>query len=237
MTRLLCLFLLLLVAGCAAGTPQLSNESPVVKEEAPEIDMNVDLNKLSYAAGYKLGDMFQNQKLTPNHDAVLKGMYDARKNLTSGLTKAEMEVILRDPKAFLLKGRSTRAKEALEESTTFLKTNAQRKGVVELSSGLQYKVLDEGQGKSPQVNDSVKIIYTGRRVDGNIFSSSEASGGKAEFVVQSLVPGLIEGLQLMKEGGKSIFYIPDYLAFGNRGPMSNKAVIYEVELVEVLSKK
>ncbi len=234
MSRLFCLLLLFVVTGCAAGTAQVNQENPQVNQENPQVDMTDSLNKLSYAAGYKVGDMFQNQRLKISPDAVLKGMYDARKNAHPALTKAQIKEILRDPKAFLISEHDVQTAKAFEEGTSFLQTNGQRKEVVVLPSGLQYQILSKGQGASPQLTDRVKMKYTGKQLNGNVFDSTASTGQPAEFSMQSLVPGLIEGLQLMKEGDKWEFYLPNHLAFGNRSPLANKAVIFEIELVEVL---
>lgn len=227
MSRFLLLFVLLVVTGCSTGTTQ-------VTQEKQHIDMADSVNKLSYAAGYKMGDMFQNQKLRVNPDAVLKGLSDARQNVSPAMTKAQINTILRDPKAFLLSESDVQSAQALQEEASFFHANGQRKGVVVLPSGLQYKILRAGQGNSPQPTDRVKIKYIGKQINGNVFGTSSSTGEPAEFTMQSLVPGLIEGLKLMKEGDKWEFYIPSSLAFGNRSPLASRALIFEVELFEVI---
>lgn len=228
MLRWFCVLTLLFISGCAAGTAEL-------KQENPQVDMTSSLNKLSYAAGYQLGDMFQNQKLSVVPDAVLKGMYDARKNIRPALTKAQIKIILRDPKTFLFVDSGELSTKTLKDGVAFLQANAQREGVVTLDSGLQYRILSKGQGKTPKHTDQVRLNYIGKKIDGNIFDSTEKKGKPSELVVQTLVPGLVEGLQLMQEGARWEFYLPSKLAYANHGPLASKTLIFEVELLEVLA--
>ncbi|MCG8579134.1 MAG: FKBP-type peptidyl-prolyl cis-trans isomerase [Bacteroidales bacterium] len=118
----------------------------------------------------------------------------------------------------------------------FLAENAQKEGVMITESGLQYKIMEEGTGASPAATDLVTVHYKGSLINGEVFDSSEGSE-PISFPLNRVIPGWTEGLQLMKEGGKSIFYIPYELAYGERGagqvipPYS--ALIFEVELIKV----
>jgi FKBP-type peptidyl-prolyl cis-trans isomerase len=120
----------------------------------------------------------------------------------------------------------------------FLADNASKEGVKTTPSGLQYKVVTEGTGKSPAATDLVKVHYRGTLLDGTEFDSSYKRNSPAEFPLNRVIPGWTEGVQLMKEGGKSIFYIPSNLAYGERGtpggPIGpNQTLIFEIELLEV----
>ncbi|WP_430816084.1 FKBP-type peptidyl-prolyl cis-trans isomerase [Carboxylicivirga sp. RSCT41] len=118
----------------------------------------------------------------------------------------------------------------------FLAENAKKEGVLTTESGLQYKVMEEGTGASPAATDLVTVHYKGSLINGEVFDSSEGSE-PISFPLNRVIPGWTEGLQLMKEGGKTIFYIPYELAYGERGagqvipPYS--ALIFEVELIKV----
>lgn len=228
--------LVLLLVGCSAGAQKAVPEKVVV-DEIPTVDMTDSLNKLSYATGYKIGDMFQNQKLSIVPDAILKGMYDARKNIRPALTKGEMKMILRDPKKFLVTDVDSLKEKTLREGTAFLSANGQSTGVVVLASGLQYRVLQKGSGKSPQSADIVKVNYTGKNLKGHVFDNAYESGTPAEISVNTFVPGMSEGLQLMKEGAKWEMYVPTSLAYANNGPLAGHTLIFEVELLEVLPAK
>ena len=133
--------------------------------------------------------------------------------------------------------------ENLKKGQEFLAENAKREVVITTSSGLQYEVLQvqqegegEGEKKNPSATDVVRCHYEGRLIDGTVFDSSYKRGEPAEFALNQVIPGWTEGLQLMKEGSKYRFYIPQDLAYGSRGvsiipPYS--ALIFDVELIEV----
>lgn len=107
---------------------------------------------------------------------------------------------------------------------------------MQTASGLKYSVVTEGTGKSPKAEDEVTVHYTGRLTDGTVFDSSVDRGEPATFPLNRVIPGWTEGLQLMKEGGKTVFYIPSALAYGPQGggPIPPDAdLIFEVELIKV----
>lgn len=109
-------------------------------------------------------------------------------------------------------------------------------GYTATASGLKYKVIKKGNGKSPKATDVVKVNYEGKLTDGTVFDSSYQRGVPAEFPLNRVIPGWTEGLQLMKEGGVYEFYIPYNLAYGERGqgPIPPKSdLIFKVELIEV----
>ena len=115
--------------------------------------------------------------------------------------------------------------------------NAQKDGVVTLPSGLQYKVLNEGNGKKPKATDTVKCHYEGMLIDGTLFDSSIQRGEPAEFPLNGVIAGWTEGLQLMQEGAKYRFFIPYTLGYGEHGAGQSippfSALVFDVELIEV----
>lgn len=125
-----------------------------------------------------------------------------------------------------------------EEGETFLKMNAEAEGVVVLPSGLQYKVLAEGEGKKPKATDKVKCHYAGTLLNGVQFDSSYDRGEPAVFGLNQVIPGWTEGVQLMSEGSKYEFYIPYNLAYGEHGAPGAippyATLKFVVELIEVL---
>jgi FKBP-type peptidyl-prolyl cis-trans isomerase len=130
------------------------------------------------------------------------------------------------------------AETPAEKGAAFLKANASKEGVETTASGLQYKVLKEGTGKSPKATDTVKVHYRGTLLDGKEFDSSYKRGEPIEFPLNRVIPGWTEGVQLAKEGGKIELYIPSKLAYGESGtpggPIGpNETLIFEIELIQV----
>jgi len=119
----------------------------------------------------------------------------------------------------------------------FLAENKTKEGVITTASGLQYKVLTEGSGKSPTATDTVVCHYRGTLLDGTEFDSSYKRGEPAEFPLNHVIPGWTEGVQLMKEGAKYQFFIPSNLAYGSRGAGGvigpDATLIFEVELIKI----
>ena len=123
------------------------------------------------------------------------------------------------------------------KQTDFLTANAKKEGVKVLPSGLQYKVIKSGSGKTPKATDSVKVHYHGTLIDGTVFDSSVDRGEPITFPVNGVIKGWTEALQLMKEGDKWQLFIPSDLAYGERGAppkiAPNSTLVFEVELLAV----
>lgn len=118
----------------------------------------------------------------------------------------------------------------------FLEANAKQDGVHVTESGLQYQIVKEGTGKKPGPNDVVTVHYTGRLIDGTVFDSSVERGEPATFAVGQVIPGWVEGLQLMSEGAAWRLFIPSELAYGphGTGPIGpNSTLIFDVQLLKV----
>ncbi|RBP46285.1 FKBP-type peptidyl-prolyl cis-trans isomerase FklB [Roseimicrobium gellanilyticum] len=126
---------------------------------------------------------------------------------------------------------------ALAKGEKFLAENAKKEGVVTTASGLQYKVITPGTGKSPKATDTVLVHYRGELISGVEFDSSYARREPIEFPLNGVIRGWTEGVQLMQEGAKYQFFIPSKLAYGSRGAGRdigpNEALIFEVELLKV----
>lgn len=126
---------------------------------------------------------------------------------------------------------------AAEAGKKFLEQNGQREGVITTDSGLQYEVLEAGEGKSPKASDEVTVHYTGTLLDGEVFDSSVERGQPVTFPLNNVIPGWTEGVQLMKTGAKYKFFIPSELAYADRGAGGkigpNETLIFDVELIEI----
>ena len=128
--------------------------------------------------------------------------------------------------------------KARPEGESFLRDNGKRPGIITTASGLQYEILEEGNGKHPKATDSVKCHYEGRLIDGTVFDSSIRRGEPAVFPLNGVISGWTEGVQLMAEGAKYRFYIPYQLAYGANGAGSSippyAALIFDIELLAVM---
>jgi FKBP-type peptidyl-prolyl cis-trans isomerase len=123
------------------------------------------------------------------------------------------------------------------DGAAFLKTNAAQPGVVTLDSGLQYRVLKEGDGETPKATDTVTVHYRGTLIDGTEFDSSYKRGKPTSFSVNRVIAGWTEALQLMQVGDKWQLTIPSDLAYGSRSPGAgippDAVLVFEVELLSV----
>jgi len=130
------------------------------------------------------------------------------------------------------------AESNLIQGQKFLEENKKKPGIVVRESGLQYKIIKEGEGIKPRGIDEVEVHYHGTLLDGTIFDSSVKRGKTFTFPVRAVIRGWQEGLQLMKEGGKRILYIPSDLAYGEKGAGKligpNQTLIFEVEIIKVI---
>lgn len=185
-------------------------------------------DKAIYSLGYDLGTELKDHTLKLNQELLLQGVKDAiegNKPLvkTTGRNRALAQI------------REQRLQHNLEQSKAFLAENAKKEGVVALDSGLQYRVIKAGEGKSPQATDRISVNYRGTLIDGTEFDSSHERGKPASFQLKKVIKGWREALQLMKKGAKWELYIPPGLAYGKRTPNKtippNSALIYEVELL------
>ena len=140
--------------------------------------------------------------------------------------------------ALLCSAPGARAQVGRENGEAFLADNGKKEGVKTLPSGLQYRVLKEGDGKHPKKSDQVVVHYKGTLIDGSEFDSSYKRGEPAKFGVSQVIKGWTEALPLMKEGSKWMLYIPWQLAYGEKGSGKligpKETLIFEVELIAVM---
>lgn len=199
------------------------------------------MDKVSYALGMGIGAQLMGmgaEKL--NIDDFAQAIKDCMSGKTQ-MTNSEAQKVAQDFFAEQEKVQRAKAAElgkaAREKGEQYLAENAKKEGVITTTSGLQYKVITEGTGRSPKATDSVKCHYEGFLIDGTVFDSSVQRGQPATFPLGGVIAGWTEGLQLMKEGGKTRFFIPYNLAYGEAGAAGAippyAALIFDVELLEV----
>lgn len=200
-----------------------------------------DKDKLSYSIGADLGKNFKNQGIDVNPEAMAKGMQDAMSGAQLALTEQQMKDVLNKFQKDLMAKRTAEFNKKADENKVkgeaFLTENKNKPGVVVLPSGLQYKVINAGNGVKPGKSDTVTVEYTGRLIDGTVFDSTEKTGKPATFQVSQVIPGWTEALQLMSAGSTWEIYVPSGLAYGPRsvgGPIGpNETLIFKIHLISV----
>ncbi|MEN8179842.1 MAG: FKBP-type peptidyl-prolyl cis-trans isomerase [Pseudomonadota bacterium] len=207
-----------------------------------QAQLTTEQDKISYSVGYQLGEVAtKGQSMKLNNEIVLRGVQDALTNTAPSLTPEERQAALNTLKEQMVAAQKQRAdaiaKINLEASNKFFAENAKKEGVTTLPSGLQYKELTAGSGKSPKAEDGVTVHYRGKLLNGTEFDSSHKRNKPATFQVNRVIKGWTEALQLMQEGDKWEVYIPPELGYGPRGAgrniPANSALLFEVELISV----
>jgi FKBP-type peptidyl-prolyl cis-trans isomerase FklB len=201
------------------------------------LDLKDEKVKVNYSVGYRISVDFKRQGVEINPEALVKGIQDALSGQKALMTPQERRNTLvnlqRQVAAQQELNKPRQVQEYPGEGRDFLAANAKKPGVVTLPSGLQYKVIREGTGKMPGPRDLVTVHYRGTLIEGNEFDSSYRKGKPATFRVDGVIAGWTEALQLMKEGAKWQLFIPPDLAYGERGTLADKTLIFDVELISV----
>lgn len=192
------------------------------------------MDKLSYALGLSMGQNFKGSgvdKLNADDFAdALRAVYGEG---TPAMTYDEAKQVVQE---YFTNLQAKAGEMNAKAGNEYLANNAKEEGVKVTESGLQYLVVKEGNGKKPGPNDVVTVHYTGRLIDGTVFDSSVERGEPATFAVGQVIPGWVEGLQLMSEGSAYRLFIPSELAYGEHGTgpiQPNSTLIFDVQLLKV----
>jgi FKBP-type peptidyl-prolyl cis-trans isomerase FklB len=195
-------------------------------------------DKFSYAIGLNIGMNFKRQNVDVNPDLVTSGIKDGiagKPQMTVDQIRDTMVAFEKDMQA----KQAEAGKKNEADANKFLADNKAKDGVKTTASGLEYKVLKEGNGAQPKSSDNVTVNYRGTLLDGTEFDSSYKRGEPATFPVAGVIKGWTEALQLMKVGSKYQLFIPPSLAYGQNSPSpaipANSLLIFEVELMKVES--
>lgn len=195
------------------------------------------LEKRSYALGAAIATNYVITGLEFDGQSLAKGFMDIMQRAELKITPNEIQAILEDMQREIDQNTNSELQEEKIKGQAFLAENKTKEGVVETPSGLQYKVITQGSGKKPNETQTVEVHYHGTLLDGTVFDSSVERKQTIEFPLNQVIPGWTEGLQLMSEGSKYVFYIPSDLAYGDKGAggaiKGGAALIFEVELFKV----
>jgi len=190
--------------------------------------------KVSYTIGLDVGKNMKRQKLDVDIPQLARGIQDGISDAKPVLSDSEMQEVMT---VFQKEVLARMAEKNKKDGEAFLAENKNKPGVKTLPSGLQYKVLTEGSGKTPKATDTVVTHYRGALIDGKEFDSSYKRGEPATFPVNRVIPAWVEALQLMKEGAKWQLFVPSNLGYGERGAGQdigpNATLIFDVELIKV----
>jgi FKBP-type peptidyl-prolyl cis-trans isomerase len=204
------------------------------------VELKTETDRINYSIGFQIGGDLKRQGVQLNSEAIVKGIQDALGGSAPQMNPDEIHRTLVDLKRRILAEQQDRQRaeltRRLEDGKGFLAENARKEGVVSLPSGLQYRPVQEGTGKQPGPTDTVTVHYKGTLIDGTEFDSSYKTGKPVSFQLNGVIAGWTEGLQLMKEGGKAQLFIPPQLGYGDRGPLAQQTLVFDVELVSVGAK-
>jgi FKBP-type peptidyl-prolyl cis-trans isomerase len=205
--------------------------------------------KTSYVIGQGMGRQMAADEIEVDLPAFIKGLEDGLAGNEPLISEQVASEVMRELQAKVQLAQAQRREEMMAqrdslvesnrmEGETFLAENGARDGVTTTESGLQYEVLEAGEGPKPQATDNVRVNYTGTLIDGTEFDSSERSGGPVTFQVNQLIAGWTEALQLMSVGSRYKLFVPSDLAYGERGSGQligpNATLVFELELVEII---
>lgn len=222
-----------------SGIALAQQPAPAVTDAPPEAVAPVDREKAAYAIGLNIGKNFETNFKDIDLDKVVDGIRDVLTGAEPKLKEDEVRAILTALNAEMQAERQKKQTEMaaanIEKGKKFLEANAKKDGVVTLESGLQYEIVEKGEGAVPTASDKVKAIYKGQLIDGRVFDDSR--GLPRSFPVGGVIPGWTEALKLMPVGSKWKLYIPSNLAYGarQRGNViePNSVLIFDLELVDI----
>jgi FKBP-type peptidyl-prolyl cis-trans isomerase len=210
---------------------------------ATTLTLKTQKEKASYALGMNIGSTLKRQGVTAQVDPaiVARGLRDSMGTGKTLLTEEEEKAVLMQLQTEVRQQQQAKAHDEgltnRKEGDTFLAANKAKEGVVTLPSGLQYKILKEGNGPKPTATDTVTCNYRGTLISGKEFDSSYKRGEPTAFPVSGVIKGWTEALQLMPVGSKWQLFVPADLAYGDRSPSPDigpgDTLIFEVELLKI----
>lgn len=210
----------------ALGGGGLRAQDTAPAEEAPE---SLE-GRFGYAYGFQIGKQLKRAGIPIDLEQFNRALRDALADKEPALSDAEIQAAFNDAQK---KAEEVKA----EAGRVFLEENGKKEGIKTTSTGLQYQIIQEGDGASPAAEDIVKVHYRGTLIDGTEFDSSYTRKEPASFPLNRVIPAWTEGLQLMKTGAKFRFFVPHQLGYGEQGAPPDippySTLIFDVELLGI----
>ena len=203
--------------------------------------IRTDQQMVSYTLGYQIGGQLAVQiregEVDLDPEAFAQAIADVLAGRPPAMTSVQMEAALEMFQQQQNSRRNSAVEPGQSRGEAFQVEYSQRQGVVATASGLQYRVIETGEGRSPGPADTVVVHYVGQLIDGTEFDSSRGRGTPATFSLGGIIPGWQEALQLMREGDIWEVVIPSELAYGAQGAGAsigpNETLVFEIELISV----
>lgn len=215
----------------------LAAQVPAQAQDSEKLETNAQ--KFSYGVGLQIAQQLQQQGLTGvDPRAIALAIDDVLNGREMRVTMDELRTAATAFQNEMNAERLAAAEKNKVAGEAFLKENGARDGVVVLDSGLQYRIIEPGNGESPTETDTVVVHYVGRLLNGTEFDSSYGRGKPTELGVGNVIPGWQQALQLMPVGAKWEVWIPASLAYGTEGAGSigpNETLHFDIELIEIKS--
>lgn len=206
----------------------------IIVAQKTNVKFKTDLDTVSYCLGVVIGNSLKTAGFTTFNDKFfMQAISEVLAEKETAFKSDQADPIIRN---YFTKLQSKKAAANLIISNKFLGDNKKKEGIITLPSGLQYKIITDGQGESPTINDKVTVHYNGTLITGKVFDSSVQRGQPAQFPVNGVIKGWTEALLLMKPGAKWMLYIHPDLAYGEQnvpGIEPNSVLIFEVDLISV----
>lgn len=205
------------------------------------MQLNTKVEKISYIFGQQIGGDFKRQDLEVNIEILVQSIRDAYEGKEPEMAQEEVQAVMTEfnqkMQAKMQEQQSKVAEQNVEIGNKYLEENKKADGVQVTESGLQYKIIEEGNGKKPEASETVEVHYEGKLINGQIFDSSIQRGEPISFPVNGVILGWQEALQLMPVGSKWEITIPAELAYGANGAGQaigpNETLVFYVELLNI----
>ncbi|NNM59637.1 MAG: FKBP-type peptidyl-prolyl cis-trans isomerase [Legionellales bacterium] len=199
-------------------------------------------DQISYTIGVDMGKNLKSQAIAVNPDMLAQGIKDGMAGTSLLMTQAQMDAALKQFQQQMSAKQQQAMQKMSEQNTTdgaaFLAKNKKQPGIVTLKDGLQYKVMQPGDGNSPLATDTVSVDYEGSFINGQVFSSTYQQGQPVTFQVSQVIPGWQEALKMMKPGAEWMLYIPANLAYGAQGVGDsigpNETLVFKIHLLSIV---